>query len=110
VAEENGSAGRATVALCISGSIAAYKAAIVARLLVKQGVTVLPVMTASATRFVGAPTLEGICGQSVALDMWSSPSGGELHVELGARALRGRPGIRGSRNAPSDVAPSGYPA
>ncbi len=85
MAEENGSTGRATVALCITGSIAAYKAAIVARLLVKQGVTVLPVMTASATRFVGPPTLEGICGQSVALDMWSSPSGGELHVELARR-------------------------
>ena len=47
-----GWAGR-TVALCVTGSIAAYKAVELARLLVKAGARVLPVMTASASRFVG---------------------------------------------------------
>ncbi len=42
-------AGR-TVALCVTGSIAAYKAVELARLLVKAGARVLPVMTASASR------------------------------------------------------------
>ncbi|HTB74266.1 MAG TPA: flavoprotein, partial [Polyangiaceae bacterium] len=41
-----------TVALCVTGSIAAYKAAELARLFVKAGARVLPVMTASAARFV----------------------------------------------------------
>jgi len=75
---------RPTVVLGISGSIAAYKAVEVARLLVKAGVVVLPVMTAAAQRFVGPTTLAGVCGQPVRADMWSGP--GEPHVALGGAA------------------------
>jgi phosphopantothenoylcysteine decarboxylase/phosphopantothenate--cysteine ligase len=74
-----------TIALCVTGSIAAYKAVLVARLLVQAGATVVPVMTASATKFVGPATLAGICGASVKLDMFDG-SPGEVHVELGALA------------------------
>jgi phosphopantothenoylcysteine decarboxylase/phosphopantothenate--cysteine ligase len=77
---------RPTVALCITGSIAAYKAVEVARLLVKAGVAVLPVMTASATRFVGALTLAGVCGEGVAIDMWQASFAGEMHVDIARRA------------------------
>jgi phosphopantothenoylcysteine decarboxylase/phosphopantothenate--cysteine ligase len=77
---------RPTVALCITGSVAAYKAIELARLLVKSGVVVLPVMTASATRFVGALTLAGVCGEGVATDMWQASFAGEMHVDIARRA------------------------
>jgi phosphopantothenoylcysteine decarboxylase/phosphopantothenate--cysteine ligase len=78
-------AGR-TVALCVTGSIAAYKAAVVARLLVKGGAKVLPVMSASGAKFLGPVTLAGLCGEPVAMDMWDAATPGELHVSIGARA------------------------
>jgi phosphopantothenoylcysteine decarboxylase / phosphopantothenate---cysteine ligase len=78
-------AGR-TIALCITGSIAAYKAVEVARLLVKSGAKVLPVMTVSGARFVGPVTLSGVCGEPVAGDMWDPAFPGELHVQLAQRA------------------------
>jgi len=75
-----------TVAVCVTGSIAAYKAAIVARLCIKAGAKVIPVMTAGATRFLGPVTLAGICGQSVATDMWDPAFAGEMHVSIADRA------------------------
>ena len=77
---------RPTVVLGVTGSIAAYKAAHVARLLVKAGVRVLPVMTESATKMLGPATLAGITGESVRSDMWAPGTAGELHVELAAAA------------------------
>jgi phosphopantothenoylcysteine decarboxylase / phosphopantothenate---cysteine ligase len=71
-----------TIALCVTGSIAAYKAVEVARLLIKAGHRVLPVMTTSAARFIGPVTLAGVCGESVAMDMWDRTFGGEMHVRL----------------------------
>jgi phosphopantothenoylcysteine decarboxylase / phosphopantothenate---cysteine ligase len=78
-------AGR-TVALCVTGSIAAYRAVEVARLLVKSGAKVVPVMTASGARFVGPVTLSGVCGEPVASNMWDPAFPGELHVDLAQRA------------------------
>jgi phosphopantothenoylcysteine decarboxylase/phosphopantothenate--cysteine ligase len=78
-------AGR-TVALCVTGSIAAYKAVELARLLVKGGARVLPVMTASASRFVGPVTLAGVCGEPVATDMWDASFAGEMHVKIAEQA------------------------
>jgi phosphopantothenoylcysteine decarboxylase / phosphopantothenate---cysteine ligase len=75
-----------TIALCVTGSIAAYKAVALARLLRKGGMTVLPVMTASATRFVGVVTFAGITGETVATDMWDASLAGEVHVRLAERA------------------------
>jgi phosphopantothenoylcysteine decarboxylase/phosphopantothenate--cysteine ligase len=75
-----------TIALCVTGSIAAYKAVELARLLVKAGAKVLPVMTASAARFVGPATFAGVCGEPVAIDMWDSSFPGEMHVTMAARA------------------------
>jgi phosphopantothenoylcysteine decarboxylase/phosphopantothenate--cysteine ligase len=75
-----------TIALCVTGSIAAYKAAELARLLRKAGSDVLPVMTASATRFVGAATFAGITGETVMTDMWDASQPGEVHVRLAERA------------------------
>lgn len=74
------------VLLAVTGSVAAYKAVEVARLLLKAGHRVLPLMTSSAMRFVGPVTLSGICGEPVATDMWDPRIPGELHVELADRA------------------------
>jgi phosphopantothenoylcysteine decarboxylase / phosphopantothenate---cysteine ligase len=76
----------ATIALCVTGSIAAYKAVELARLLVTRGAKVLPVMTASASRFLGPLTLAGIAGEAVAMDMWDASFPGEMHVRLAERA------------------------
>jgi phosphopantothenoylcysteine decarboxylase/phosphopantothenate--cysteine ligase len=78
-------AGR-TVALCVTGSIAAYKAVELARLLVKAGARVLPVMTGSAARFVGPVTLAGVCGEAVVADMWDASFAGEMHVRIADQA------------------------
>lgn len=75
-----------TIALCVTGSIAAYKAVELTRLLIKRGAKVLPVMTASATRFLGPVTLAGITGEAVAIDMWDPSFAGEMHVRLAERA------------------------
>ncbi len=81
-----GSLATKTVALCVTGSIAAYKASHVARLLVKAGAKVLPVMTASASRFLGPLTLSGLSGEGVVTDMWDPRFSGEVHVDLARRA------------------------
>src|SRR5262249_26234295 len=78
--------GRPVGALGGSGSIAADKAVEVARLLIKAGVRVLPIMTRAAHEFLGPLTLSGICGQPVASDMFDAAMAGELHVELARRA------------------------
>jgi len=78
-------AGR-TIALAVTGSIAAYKAVEVARLLLKAGAKVLPLMTTSASRFVGPVTLAGLTGEPVAMDMWDPAYPGEMHVTIAARA------------------------
>ena len=70
----------------MTGSIAAYKAVELARLFVKAGARVLPVMTASAARFVGPVTLAGVCGEAVATDMWDASFAGEMHVRIAEQA------------------------
>jgi phosphopantothenoylcysteine decarboxylase/phosphopantothenate--cysteine ligase len=75
---------RVTLGVC--GSIAAYKAAQVARLLLKEGAEVQTVLTASAERFVGAATFGGLTGRPALTTMWNADTGGELHVDLAARS------------------------
>jgi len=75
-----------TIALCVTGSIAAYKAVELARLLVKAGARVLPVLSASGARFVGAVTFSGVTGEAVSTDMWDPSFAGEMHVRLAERA------------------------
>ncbi|QFG68779.1 bifunctional phosphopantothenoylcysteine decarboxylase/phosphopantothenate--cysteine ligase CoaBC [Ornithinimicrobium pratense] len=73
------------VVLGVSGGIAAYKAALVLRLLTEAGHEVRVVPTQAALRFVGAPTWEALSGRPVAADVWSDvPS--VPHVRLGQEA------------------------
>jgi phosphopantothenoylcysteine decarboxylase/phosphopantothenate--cysteine ligase len=74
------------VALCVTGSVAAYKAAILTRLLLKEGADVEVVMTASAQKFVGSATFAGLTSLAVLSDMFDPTLGGELHVDLAARS------------------------
>jgi len=62
-------AGRQIV-LGITGGIAAYKAAYLARRLVERGAEVRVVMTRSAARFVGAQTLAAITGTQPVVDLF----------------------------------------
>ncbi len=75
-----------TVVLCVTGGIAAYKAVVVARLLLQRGAAVQPVVTRSGARFVGKVTLSGICGRPVLDDMWDPKFPGEAHVALADQA------------------------
>ncbi|HVW24388.1 MAG TPA: bifunctional phosphopantothenoylcysteine decarboxylase/phosphopantothenate--cysteine ligase CoaBC [Polyangiaceae bacterium] len=70
------------VTVGITGSIAAYKAVLLVRLLTKAGASVRVVMTASARAFVGESTLSGLTASPVATDMFDPTCGGEAHVEL----------------------------
>lgn len=75
----------ARVLLGVTGGIAAYKAALVARLLVGAGATVDPVLTAGARRFVGPATFEGITGRPVRDDVWDDVHL-DTHVAVGRAA------------------------
>ncbi|MGD8149099.1 bifunctional phosphopantothenoylcysteine decarboxylase/phosphopantothenate--cysteine ligase CoaBC [Ornithinimicrobium sp. Y1694] len=73
------------VVLGVSGGIAAYKAALVLRLLTEAGHEVTVVPTAAALRFVGAPTWEALSGRPVTSEVWDEvPS--VNHVRLGQEA------------------------
>ncbi len=73
------------VLLGVTGGIAAYKAALVARLLVISGATVDVVLTHGAERFVGAPTFEGITGRPIRADVWADIHA-DTHVAVGRAA------------------------
>lgn len=71
------------ILLGVSGGIAAYKSAVLARLLVRAGADLDVILTESARRFVGATTFEGITGGPVLDDIWQRPM---AHLDLGGRA------------------------
>ncbi|MFC1641571.1 bifunctional phosphopantothenoylcysteine decarboxylase/phosphopantothenate--cysteine ligase CoaBC [Myxococcota bacterium] len=72
------------ITLCVTGSIAAFKAPVVARLLIKDGADVRTVLTRSAQQFVGHATFSGITGQPCFSDMFERSTGGESHVTWAA--------------------------
>jgi len=73
------------VLLGVTGGIAAYKAAILARLMVTEGAEVTAVLTESATRFIGADTFSGLTGREAFTSLWQQP-GEVLHVRLAHEA------------------------
>ncbi|NTV94365.1 MAG: bifunctional phosphopantothenoylcysteine decarboxylase/phosphopantothenate--cysteine ligase CoaBC [Thiobacillus sp.] len=71
------------IILGVTGGVAAYKAAELARLLVKRGIEVRVVMTAAAGHFVGAATFQAITGQPVYADLWDARvANGMAHIDL----------------------------
>ena len=72
------------IVLGITGSIAAYKAAILVRLLVKAGAEVQVVMTPAAKEFIAPLTLSTLSGNNVLSEFFNERSGEwHSHVNLG---------------------------
>jgi phosphopantothenoylcysteine decarboxylase/phosphopantothenate--cysteine ligase len=67
----------------VSGGIAAYKVVDLASALTQAGCKVRVAMTPSATRFVGAPSFQGVTGNPVLTGLWSADGAPEPHVALG---------------------------
>lgn len=67
----------------VTGGIAAYKAPDLVRRLKERGAEVQVVMTAGATQFVGALTLQAVSGRPVRTDMWDANAEAAMgHIEL----------------------------
>jgi phosphopantothenoylcysteine decarboxylase/phosphopantothenate--cysteine ligase len=73
------------VLLGVTGGIAAYKAAYLARLLRERGAEVQVIMTPAATRFVGPDTFAALTGNEVHSDVFEHPEA-VLHVRLAREA------------------------
>lgn len=71
------------ILLGISGSIAAYKSALLVRMLVKAGAEVQVVMTRSATDFITPLTLSVLSKKTVVTDLTNDANTWNNHVELG---------------------------
>lgn len=73
--------------LGLSGGVACYKAADLARELLKAGATVQAVMTEAACRFITPVTLQALTGRSVYTDQWDARPGSNMaHIELSREA------------------------
>ncbi len=71
------------ILLGLTGGIAAYKAADLARGLIKEGADVQVVMTEAACQFVSPLTLQSLTGKPVFTSMWDERIGnGMPHIEL----------------------------
>src|SRR6059058_1794520 len=71
------------ILLGITGGIAAYKAAELARLLIKAGADVRVAMTEAAARFITPVTLQALTGQTVWTDLWDARVPDNMgHIEL----------------------------
>ena len=71
------------IILGITGGIAAYKAAELTRLLVKDDFDVQVVMTESASQFIAPLTFQALSGKEVLTSLWkSNTSNGMSHIEL----------------------------
>lgn len=72
-----------SILLGVSGGIAAYKAAELVRLIVKEGGEVRVVMTANAQRFVTPMTFQALSGHPVGTDLFDLKNESQIgHIEL----------------------------
>ena len=82
--------GQKRIVLGVTGGIAAYKAAELVRLLVKDGTEVQVVMTEAACGFITPATMQALSGRPVFTDMWDGRIADNMaHIELsrGADAI-----------------------
>ena len=71
------------ILLGLTGGVAAYKAAELCRLLVRQGHDVRVVMTEAATHFITPVTMQALSGQPVVTDLWDQSIPNAMgHIEL----------------------------
>ncbi len=69
----------------VTGGIAAYKAALLVRLLLGEGAHVDVVMSRGARAFIGRATFEGLTGRPIRSEVWEDVPDG-THVQLGRAA------------------------
>ena len=75
------------IVLGVTGGIAAYKAAELVRLLVREGAAVQVVMTEAATRFVTPVTFQALSGRPVFTDQWDPRVANNMaHIDLSREA------------------------
>jgi len=75
------------ILLGVTGGVAAFKAAFLARELQRRGATVQVAMTEAATHFVGTATFQALTGQPVFTDQWDTRiDNGMAHIELSRAA------------------------
>ncbi len=75
------------ILLGVTGGVAAYKAAELARLLMQDGVDVQTVMTRSACLFVGPITMQALTGKPVLTELWQDNDAGSMaHINLSREA------------------------
>lgn len=75
------------IVLGITGGIAAYKAAELLRLLIKQNIEVQVVMTEAACHFITTTTMQGLSGKPVFTDQWdASVPNSMAHINLSRAA------------------------
>ena len=73
--------------LGLSGGVACYKAAELARELIKAGATVQAVMTDAATQFITPVTLQALTGRSVYTSQWDEREPNRMaHINLSRQA------------------------
>jgi phosphopantothenoylcysteine decarboxylase/phosphopantothenate--cysteine ligase len=73
--------------LGLSGGIACYKSAELARLLIKAGATVQVVMTVAAAQFITPVTMQALTGRPVYLDQWDARMPNNMaHIDLSRQA------------------------
>jgi phosphopantothenoylcysteine decarboxylase/phosphopantothenate--cysteine ligase len=71
------------ILLIVSGSVSAFKALALARLLKRAGARVIPVLTEGGARFVTPHALQAIAGEPVQQDLWSLAEEAERgHIRL----------------------------
>ena len=71
------------ILLGVTGGIAAYKAAELARALIKQGARVNVAMTEAATHFIGPVTFQALTGQAVFCEQWDTRMPNNMaHIDL----------------------------
>lgn len=76
-----------SIVLGVTGGIAAYKAAELVRLFVKNNIDVQVVMTQAACQFISTVTMQALSGKPVFTDMWNaSIPNGMPHIELSRAA------------------------
>lgn len=69
--------------LGVTGGVAAYKAAELTRLLVKNGIEVQVIMTEAARHFVAPATFQALSGKPVLTDLWDGQAaGGMAHIDV----------------------------
>jgi phosphopantothenoylcysteine decarboxylase / phosphopantothenate---cysteine ligase len=74
------------IVLGLTGGIAAYKAAELARLLIKQGVAVQVAMTEAACHFITPATMQALSGKPVLTSQWDDSENGMAHINLSRAA------------------------